>query len=146
MFCTRFVRRRRNLLGGNAMLKYLLLGISAAIVAAPARAQTVELSCGLTPSEQQAFVTMGYPGNAQQVMHLSVDKHARKVTVSETSLEFPNANKSIYKAKFTGTMAVWTIGDAKDGPQAHDSVDTSTNVLTAVDPNGDATQWNCSGS
>lgn len=129
------------------MLKYLLLGISAAVlVAAPARAQTVELSCGLTPSEQQSFVRLGYPNNAQQVMHLSVDKHARKVTVWETSPEFPKVNKSIYKAKFAGTIAAWTVGDVKDGPQAHDSVDSSTNVLTTVDPDGYATQWNCSGS
>jgi hypothetical protein len=141
-----FVRRASKSFGGDAMLKYLLLGMSAALVAAPAHAQTVELTCGLTPSEQQAFVTMGYPGNAQQVMHLSVDTHARKVTVWETSPEFPNVNKSIHNAKFAGTTAAWTIGDVKDGPQAHGSVDSSTNVLTTVDPSGDATQWNCSGS
>lgn len=124
------------------MLRYLFLAVT--IVALPARAQAVELSCGLTPSEQQAFVKMGYPDNAQQVMHLSVDQHAREVTVWETSPGVSDTNKSIYKAKFDGTVAAWTIWDIKDGPQAHDSFDANTNVLTTVDPMGDSTQWNCS--
>lgn len=128
------------------MLKYLLLGMSAAVVAVPARAQTIELSCMLTPSEQKAFIAAGYSSNAQQVMHLSVDRHARKVTMWVTSPNYPDGNKLTYNAKFKGTVAAWTIGDPKDGPQAHDSVDSNTNVLTTVDPMDTATQWNCSAS
>jgi len=125
------------------MLKYLLLGMSAAIIAAPARAEMVEFSCRMTPSEQQAFVTMGWPGNAQAVMHLSVDKDATKVTVWETSPKFPDVDKSTYEAKFAGDTAAWTLGEGTDGPPAHQSVNFNTDVLTTVTPNGDATQWNC---
>jgi hypothetical protein len=128
------------------MLKYLLAGMSAALVAVPARAQTVEVSCRMTASEQQAFAALGYASNGLQVMHLSVDKQASKVTVWETSPEFPDVHKTTYDGKFAGTIAAWAIGDIADGPQAHDSVDSSTNVLTTVDPDGDATQWNCSAS
>jgi hypothetical protein len=130
--------------GDETMLKTLLLGLSAAIVVVPAHAATIELACAMTPSEQQAFVTIGSPDSAKQVMHLSIDKHARKIAVWETSPEFPNPSKSTYKAKFAGTTAAWSIGDPEGGPQAHDSVDLGTNVLTTVDPMGSATQWNCS--
>lgn len=135
-----------------SLLKYLLLGMSAAVlVAAPARAQTLELSCNLTPSEQQDMVTLGDPSSNDEVIHLSIDKHAwndpskRKITEWMTPTdEF--SHKTIYKAKFAGNTAAWTIGDIKDGPQAHESVNFSTNVLTTVDPEGHATQWNCSSS
>jgi len=128
------------------MLKHLFLGIAALMVAAPARAQTAELSCSMAPSEQQAFIAMGYPDNAKQVMHLIVDKHARKVTVWETVPGVPDVSKATYKAKFKGTVAAWAIGDIKDGPQAHDSFDSNTSMLTSVDPMGSASHWNCSAS
>lgn len=128
------------------MLKYLFLGLSAAFFTVPAMAQTTELSCSLTASEQQSFITAGYPDNARQMMHLNVDKRAHKVTVWETSPGEPDVSKATYKAKFKGTTASWSIGDINDGPQAHESFDSGTNVLTTTDPMGDATQWNCSPS
>lgn len=131
-------------MNGNAILKYLFLGMLAVIVSAPARAQTVELSCSMSPSDQQKMAMMGYPENGQQVMHLSVDQKADTVTVWETYPGSTNDDKTNYPAAFSGTTAAWTIGDIQDGPQAHDSFDSSTNVLTTVDPNGEATQWNCS--
>ncbi len=128
------------------MFKSLLLGMLVVIVAAPARAQTVELSCRLTPRELQRLASIGYD-NSGQVLHLSVDKHARKVTVWQTSPTFPEGRKSTYTATFAGTKAAWTIGKIGDVvPPAHDSVDFATNVLTTVNPDDRATQWNCSGS
>jgi len=128
------------------MLKYLLLGISVAMVSAPALAQPGELSCSMAPAEQQKFIAAGLSDNARQVMHLIVDKHAHKVTVWETVPGQPDASKSTHKAKFKGAVAAWAIGDIKDGPQAHDTLDTGTSTLTTTDPMGDATQWNCSAS
>jgi hypothetical protein len=125
------------------MLKYLVLGMSAAIVAAPARADVVEFSCRMGAKAQQDMIALGYPGNIQQVMHLSVDKAALTVTVWETSPEFPDIHKTTYAAKLAGDTAAWIIGDDADGPPAHGSVDFSTDVLTTVDPDGDATQWDC---
>ena len=126
------------------MLKYLFLGLSAAMVAAPALAQAGELSCAMAPAEQQKFIAAGLSDNAKQVMHLLVDKKTHKVTVWESVPGAANVSKSTYKAKFKGTTAAWAIGDIKDGPQAHEMFDASTNILTTTDPMGDATQWNCS--
>jgi hypothetical protein len=126
------------------MLKYLLLGMAAAMIAVPVRAQAAELSCAMSPAEQQKFIAAGLPDNAKQVMHLIVDKHAHKVTVWETAPGASDVSKATYKAKFKGAVAAWAIGDIKDGPQAHDTFDTQTNTLTTIDPMGDATQWNCS--
>ncbi len=128
------------------MLKYLLLGMVAAMTAAPAWAQGAELSCAMSPAEQEKFITAGFPDNAKQMMHLIVDKKAHKVTVWETVPSTADVSKATYKAKFKGAVAAWAIGDIKDGPQAHDTFDTATNTLTTTDPMGDATQWNCSAS
>jgi len=128
------------------MLKYLLLGVSAAFVSAQALAQPGELSCAMSPAEQQKFIAAGLPDNAKQMMHLIVDKKAHKITVWETVPGASDVSKATYKAKFNGAVAAWAIGDIKDGPQAQDSLDTHTNILTTTDPMGDATQWNCSAS
>lgn len=125
------------------MLKTLFLGLTVVIVTTPARAQGNELSCSMSPADQQTFIRIGYPDNAKQVMHLIVDKHARKVTVWETYPGATNVTKSIYKAKFKGTVTAWAIGDPKDGPQAHDSYDTQTKILTTVDPMGGVGHWDC---
>jgi hypothetical protein len=138
--------RLSNLPEGTAMLKFLLLAMSVAMIASSAHAQSFELSCSLAPSERQTFLTIGSPDSAQQVIHLRIDKRVRKVTFWETSPEVPAVQKSTYKAKFVGSTAAWSIGDPQGGPQAHDSVDLSSNLLTTVDPMGNATQWNCSGS
>lgn len=126
------------------MLKVLVFGAAVAIAAAPGCAQAAEYSCMMTASEQQAFINLGYPQNAQQVMHVIVDQNAGGVTVWETSPDFPDANRSTYKASFTGSVASWTIPGDEDVGAAYGSVDTDSNILTTTDPNGDATQWNCS--
>jgi hypothetical protein len=129
------------------MLKYFLLGISAAILVTPAGAQTVEFSCVPGPSLHQAFINMGYPENNQQVMHLIVNRNAGTVIVWETSPGSANDDKTSYPATFSGPKAAWTIGDIQDGPQAHDFFDSSTNVLTTVPPDSAADptdDWNCS--
>lgn len=77
-------------------------------------------------------------------MHLIVDQPESKVTVWETSPEFPDVHKISYAATWSGTTVAWTIGDDEDGPQAHDSVDFSTNILTTIDPDGHADEWECS--
>jgi hypothetical protein len=126
------------------MLKYLLLGFAVAIMVAPAGAQAAEFSCVPGPTLHQAFIDQGYPQNNQQVMHLIVDRQAGNVTVWETSPEFPDVHRTSYAATFSGTTAAWTIGDIQDGQQAHGSFDFGTNVLTTVDPDGDADEWSCS--
>jgi hypothetical protein len=125
------------------MLKYLLLGVSAAIIAAPAGAEVVEFSCRMGTQAQRDMIALGYPENIQQVMHVSADKDALKVTVWETSPKFPDVDKSTYEAKLTGDTATWTVGDGTYGPPAHASVNFSTNVLTTIDPTDAATQWDC---
>ena len=124
------------------MLKYLFLGTAAALVAAQVQAQTGELSCVMSQADQQRFITAGQKDVAG-VIHLIIDKRARKVTLWETIPGDPNVMKAIYDVKFKGATAAWTIG-GDDG--THDTLDTKTNMLTSADPWGPPTQWNCSAS
>src|SRR5690348_3481214 len=124
------------------MLKGLLLGVLLLTFVTPTYALTIERVCVPGSALRQSFIDQGIPQNGEQVMHLSVDQPEGKVTVWETSPPFPDVHKTDYPATWSGTTVAWTIGDDED--QAHDAVDFSTNILTTIDPDGRADEWECS--
>jgi hypothetical protein len=126
----------------------VLLG-AAATQQAIAGPQPLVLACVLTPAEADAFVKIGYPGNAKMVEHLSIDVHARKVTVWQTNptvTDLPGySDKYTYPAHIAKKIVRWIIAGAdKEDPAAKFSVDLTTNTYTGIDPMGQSTTMNCS--
>lgn len=126
----------------------LLFG-AAAIHPALAQTAPVNLACVLTQAEADAFVKIGYADNAKQVEHLSINAHARKITVWQTNptvTDLPGySDKHTYPAHIAKKLVNWIIGGGKDDPSvAKFSVDLTTNTYTGIDPMGDSTTMNCS--
>src|SRR5271168_1388326 len=79
---------------------------------ASAHAATITLACKPTPSEASAFVQMGYPDNAKQVVFVKIDTAKRTAGDWET---YPGQNNpptqpdKYYKAKVTKTSVTWKL-------------------------------------
>lgn len=118
-----------------------------AVAAAPVHAATLGGDCTMSQHDAEILAQMGYPDNANQVMHVSVDLGSQQVTVWETSPEFPEVKADTYRANITDSTVSWVIPNLPDDddnePNATGSLDRASNVLTTVDPDGGATEWDC---
>jgi hypothetical protein len=131
--------------GGIAMKITLPIVVLAVAFSTPAFGQTQNLSCPMSQADGQRLAAIGYPDNAKQVMHLSLNKSKRSVVVWETYPGSTDNSRATYKAKFTAKAVSWTIGGGSDDddPPAHDSLDLVSDTLSTTDPIGDVGHWDC---
>jgi hypothetical protein len=128
----------------SCRLKYAaaILLITSALSGARADENTFELSCRMSPHDQDQMRQIGYPENALQVMHLSLSQLTHRVEVWETSPDFPDVRKTQYDYTIDGHVARWIVSNDSDG-LVSGTLDLDTMVLTSSAPE-DTSTWNCS--